>query len=159
MSISIFVLLNLINVVLGTLRSILTVKAKQSTAVIINTLSYTFYAGIVKLISGQSLVVVLLTTAITNIIGVFIATNLVKKILPNKLQVFDISIDNKMLGNFCLSLDFFKLQYSIFEIKNSQYTNIRLYSYSKRQSKQIHKTIENYNNFLKYNITECKDYK
>ena len=84
-SIVLFFVLNLINVVLGTMRSILTVKSTPFVSMIINTVSYTFYSGIVKLVSGQDMIVVLATTALTNIIGVYIARFILDKAKKDKL--------------------------------------------------------------------------
>ena len=78
-SIILFFVLNLINVILGTMRSILTVKSTPFVSMVINTVSYTFYSGIVKLVSGQDMAVVLITTALTNIIGVYIAQFILNK--------------------------------------------------------------------------------
>jgi hypothetical protein len=71
--IAIFFGLQLINVILSTIRSIVTVKASKHTAAFINAISYTFYNGIVKLLTGQEMWVILSTTFITNIIGIRIA--------------------------------------------------------------------------------------
>lgn len=84
-SITLFFVLNLINVILGTMRSILNVKASPTVAMLINTISYTFYSGIVKLVSGQSMAVVLITTALTNIIGVYIARFVLDKMKRDRL--------------------------------------------------------------------------
>ena len=84
-SIALFFVLNLINVVLGTMRSILTVKSTPFVSMVINTVSYTFYSGIVKLVSGQDMIVVLVTTALTNIIGVYIARFILDKAKKDKL--------------------------------------------------------------------------
>lgn len=84
-SIIIFFVLNLINVILGTMRSILTVKSTPFVAMLINTISYTFYAGIVKLTSGQSMTVVLISTALTNIIGVYVARFILDKLKKDRL--------------------------------------------------------------------------
>lgn len=84
-SITLFFILNLINVILGTMRSILTVKSTPFVSMLINTVSYTFYAGIVKLVSGQDMVVVLVTTALTNIIGVYIARFVLDKFKRDRL--------------------------------------------------------------------------
>lgn len=84
-SITLFFVLNLINVVLGTMRSILTVKSTPFVSMVINTVSYTFYSGIVKLVSGQDMIVVLVTTALTNIIGVYIARFILDKAKKDKL--------------------------------------------------------------------------
>ena len=73
LSISIFFGLQLVNVILSTIRSIVTVRASRHTAAIINAISYTFYNGIVKLLTAQDMSVILATTFITNIIGVYTA--------------------------------------------------------------------------------------
>lgn len=91
-SIVLFFVLNLINVVLGTMRSILTVKATPTVAMLINTVSYTFYAGIVKMVSGQSMWVVLTATAVTNIIGVYIAKWIVAKMTKDKLWLVKLTV-------------------------------------------------------------------
>ena len=84
-SIIIFFILNLINVILGTMRSILTVKSTPFIAMLINTISYTFYSGIVKMTGAQSMAVVLITTALTNIIGVYAAKTILNKVKKDRL--------------------------------------------------------------------------
>ena len=94
-SIVLFFVLNLINVILGTMRSILTVKSTPFVSMVINTVSYTFYSGIVKLVSGQDMIVVLVTTALTNIIGVYIAQFILNKTRKDKLWRITATIPNK----------------------------------------------------------------
>lgn len=94
-SIVLFFVLNLINVILGTMRSILTVKSTPFVSMIINTVSYTFYSGIVKLVSGQDMIVVLVTTALTNIIGVYIARFILDKAKKDKLWRITATIPNR----------------------------------------------------------------
>lgn len=95
-SIVLFFILNLINVILGTMRSILTVKSTPFISMLINTISYTFYSGIVKLVSGQSMAVVLITTALTNIIGVYIARFILDKAKKDKLWRITATIPNNI---------------------------------------------------------------
>ena len=74
-----FFVLQLINVIMSTTRSILTIKASPRTACIVNAVSYTFYNAIVKLITAQSIAVVVTVTFITNIIGVYLARTWLNK--------------------------------------------------------------------------------
>lgn len=147
-----FVILNLINVILGTMRSILTVKASPTVAMLINTISYTFNSCIVKLITNQSFAIVLITTAATNIIGVYIAKYLVNFGKKDSLWVVDVTTQKN--NSIQRDLDLLKIQYSVFNISNSDYCNIRLYSYSKTDSRRIKKVLSLYN--VKYNIVETK---
>lgn len=149
-----FVILNLVNVILGTMRSILTVKASPTVAMLINTISYTFYAGIVKMTSGQSMAIVLITTALTNIVGVYIAKWLVSLRHKDRLWVIDVTTNG--LNKFALAndLSIFKIQYSQFDILNSNLVNFRIYSYTQRDSQRIRRILKRYE--VKYNITETK---
>ena len=149
-----FVILNLINVILGTMRSILTVKASPTVAMLINTISYTFYAGIVKMTSGQSMAIVLITTALTNIIGVYIAKWLVSLKHKDKLWVVDVTTQKLNRYNLASDLSIFKIQFSVFSINNSDLVNFRIYSYTQLDSKRIKRILDRYN--VKYNITETK---
>ena len=72
-NVGLFFGLQLVNVVLSTMRSILTVKASKHVAAIMNAISYTFYSAVVKLITSQDMYVVCAVTFVTNIIGVYIA--------------------------------------------------------------------------------------
>ena len=45
-----FFLLQFINVILSTMKTVLTVKANKHIAMLINTITYTFYSGVVKLL-------------------------------------------------------------------------------------------------------------
>lgn len=105
LSILIFFILNLVNVILGTMRSILNVKASPTVAMIINTVSYTFYAGIVKMVSGQSMTIVLICTALTNIIGVYIARGILDKTEKEKLWRITVTIPSNIdTGEITLKL-------------------------------------------------------
>lgn len=71
-SIVLFFILQFVNVVLSIMRSVLTVKANKHISVIANTVSYTFYSAIVKLMTGQDMWVVIAATFVTNILGVYL---------------------------------------------------------------------------------------
>lgn len=154
MEITIFVLLNLINVILGTMRSILTVKASPTVAMLINTISFTFYSGIVKLTTSQSMIIVLVTTALTNVIGVYVAKWLISLSQKDKLWVIEVTTNKYNLKKICQDLQCLKIQYSIFDIMNSEFINLKLYSYTQNDSRRIKKILSQYN--IKYNITETK---
>ena len=81
LSVGLFFLLQLINVILSTMRSILTINAKPSVAAIFNAISYTFYNVIVKLITSQDMAIIMTVTFLTNLLGVYIA-----KFVLNKLS-------------------------------------------------------------------------
>lgn len=154
--IGLFFVLQLINVILSTIRSITTVTASHKTAAIINAVSYTFYNGIVKLLTSQSMLVVLVATFITNIIGVSIANFILDKLKKDKLWVFNATIKKELYELKAIQkiLDENEIKYIYNEIvPNSLYT-MQIFSYTQSASTVIIKVMENFE--LKYYITESK---
>lgn len=111
-SIVLFFVLNLINVILGTMRSILTVKSTPFVSMVINTVSYTFYSGVVKLVSGQDMAVVLITTALTNIIGVYIAQFILNKIKKDKLWRITATVKYNKNKDIANALEQYNISYN-----------------------------------------------
>lgn len=111
-SIVLFFILNLINVVLGTMRSILTVKSTPFVSMVINTISYTFYSGIVKLVSGQNMAVVLITTALTNIIGVYFAQFILNKARKDRLWRITATVKYNKNKDIANALEQYNISYN-----------------------------------------------
>ena len=91
-SAGIFFLMQFINVVLSTMKTILTVKANKHVAMLINTVTYTFYSGVVKLLTEQPMVIVLAVTFLTNMIGVYLALYILVIVVFFSMQI----ISNKL---------------------------------------------------------------
>lgn len=72
-SLVIFIVIQFANVIISTIKSVLTVKGGKTTAAIINAVSYTFAAVVTKFITEQSFLWVILITFFTNLIGVYLA--------------------------------------------------------------------------------------
>ena len=73
---------SILNVILNTIKSIVTVKGSTHVAAIANAITFGFYVFIVKMIADVDLIISIPLTMIANIIGVYIAKwilNLFKK--------------------------------------------------------------------------------
>lgn len=68
-----FIVFQFINVIISTIKSILTVNGSRMTAAVINAVSYTFYAVVTKMLTEQPFEVVIPVTFLTNLIGVYVA--------------------------------------------------------------------------------------
>lgn len=143
LSIIIFFILNFINVILGTLRSVLTVKASPIVATIVNVVSYTFYSGIVKLTSGQPMVIVLATTALTNLVGVYIAKILLNKFRKDKLWRITATVPGENASKFysCLIDKDISCGFGI----RGKWTTFDCYSETKEQTDIIKSICKKYN--------------
>lgn len=74
-----FATMTLINVILGTAKSILTIKASRVTAAIVNAIAYGFYAMVIKQMVSFDLNIVLTVTILANLIGVYFSMWLLDK--------------------------------------------------------------------------------
>ena len=90
----VFFTMQFINVILSTMKTILTVKANKHIAMLINTVTYTFYSGVVKLLTEQSMVIVLVVTFLTNVLGVYIAMFILEKAKKDVLWKIEVTVPN-----------------------------------------------------------------
>lgn len=78
-AIIIFFIITLVNVILSTVKSILTVKASREVAALINAIAYGFYAVVVKQMATVSTSTVVIATVVCNLIGVYFSMWLLEK--------------------------------------------------------------------------------
>ena len=157
-SISIFFGLQLVNVILSTIRSIVTVKASRHASAVINAVSYTFYNGIVKLLTGQEMWVILSTTFVTNIIGVYTANFILDRLRKDKLWVFNATFKSKRenihIETVVNMFSNANIKFVYTEIIPEKLYTMQIFSYTQKESDMIKEILKNFD--VKYYITETK---
>lgn len=147
----IFFICSLINVMLSTLKTILTVKASKGVATIINAITYGFYAIVVKQLASLDLITTITVTIITNIIGVYVSMWLLERTKKDCLWKISVTTkDNTLvekLEKFSISYVMNPVQY-----KKQTYYNIDVFSENQKDSSIIENILKEYK--VKYNITE-----
>lgn len=147
----VFFICSLINVMLSTLKTILTVKASKGVATIINAITYGFYAIVVKQLASLDLITTVTVTILTNIIGVYVSMWLLEKTKKDCLWKISITTkDNTLvekLEKFSISYVMNPVQY-----KKQTYYNIDVFSENQKDSTIIENILKEYK--VKYNITE-----
>lgn len=147
----IFFICSLINVMLSTLKTILTVKASKGVATIINAITYGFYAIVVKQLASLDLITTVTITIITNIIGVYVSMWLLERTKKDCLWKISVTTkDNTLvekLEKFSISYVMNPVQY-----KKQTYYNIDVFSENQKDSSIIENILKEYK--VKYNITE-----
>lgn len=147
----VFFICSLINVMLSTLKTILTVKASKGVATIINAITYGFYAIVVKQLASLDLITTVTVTIVTNIIGVYVSMWLLEKIKKDCLWKISVTTkDNTLvekLEKFSISYVMNPVQY-----KKQTYYNIDVFSENQKDSSIIENILKEYK--VKYNITE-----
>lgn len=147
----IFFICSLINVMLSTLKTILTVKASKGVATIINAITYGFYAIVVKQLASLDLITTVTVTIITNIMGVYVSMWLLERTKKDCLWKISVTTkDNTLvekLEKFSISYVMNPVQY-----KKQTYYNIDVFSENQKDSSIIENILKEYK--VKYNITE-----
>nr|DAV40436.1 MAG TPA: hypothetical protein [Caudoviricetes sp.] len=129
-----FITVQFINVIISTIKSILTVNGGKWTAGLVNATTYTMSAVLIKFIANQSYGVALTVTFITNIIGVPLAKWLLELRQKEKLWVFMATISGlDKLNELEKMLQSRNINYVLMKAMN-QRTQASIYSGSRGES-------------------------
>lgn len=151
-SIVIFVIIQLVNVFLSTIKSVLTVNGSKSTAAIINSISYTIGAVITKLLTEQSFVVAIVVTFFANLIGVYAAKLFLETTKKEKLWLYLATMTNvDEQKEVEKELKYRNIQFTLLTAENNRYF-ITIFSYSKAESAYIRELLKQHH--IKYSILE-----
>lgn len=150
MSAGIFFLMQFINVVLSTMKTILTVKANKHVAMLINTVTYTFYSGVVKLLTEQPMAIVLAVTFLTNMIGVYLALYILEKTRKDVLWKVEVTVKNEVAEE--LHNRMADVPHSYIEVGKN--TLFNFYCDTQKESAKVKEVVKHYN--AKYFVAESK---
>lgn len=155
-SIAVFFILQQVMVILSTMRTILTVTASPTVAMIVNTISYTLYAGIVKLIGGQEMITVLIVTAVTNIIGVYVAKYIVKRMTKDKMWVINATLNTTKhnVESVVKILEDNEIPYLKNLLTGEKYCCLQMFAETQKESSIIINTLDAYD--IKHYAVETK---
>ena len=154
-----FVILNFINVLINTARSLTTVKGGKWIASLMNALCYGYYTVIIVITATYDIPLPLkiIAVAIVNFIGVFCIKLGEEKIQKEKTWIFNATakVNAEKFADviYMLSIANIKFVYNTI-IKNELYT-LQVFSYSIEDSKNITKILDI--NGIKYCATEVKE--
>ena len=150
MSAGIFFLMQFINVVLSTMKTILTVKANKHVAMLINTITYTFYSGVVKLLTEQPMAIVLAVTFLTNMIGVYLALYILEKTRKDVLWKVEVTVQNEVAEELHNRMT--DVPHSYIEVGKN--TLFNFYCDTQKESAKVKEIVKHYN--AKYFVAESK---
>lgn len=147
-----FTVTQIINVVVGTFKSVVTIKGGKLAAAFLNGLSYAVNALVIKKITGISNeTILILLTFITNFVGVYVSLWIMDKSKKDKMWVITAILPERQSASFEEDLrlhliTFNKLNYT------GETRSYMLISNSKGQSTLISKIIKEYPS-IQYTIT------
>ena len=147
----IFTVCSLINVILSTMKTILTVRSTKVVASIINAVTYGFYAIVVKQLASLDLTVTVIVTIATNLLGVYLSMWLMDKMKKDCLWKISVTTKDKSIVK---KIENFDIEYTMSPIqyKKETYYSIEIFSKNQKDSTIIKNILNEYK--VKYNVTE-----
>ena len=151
-----FIVLNVLNVIIQTVKSIATIKCGKSVAAIVNAVAYGLYTVvIVYTVCDLPLWAKVLVVAVANLIGVFVVKLLEEKSRKDKLWKIEVSIKEIENTKFRAELFANKLPHSSFALADSDYFKYDIYAATQKESAEVREILKKYET-AKYFVTESK---
>ena len=148
-----FIFFNILNVVIQTAKSIVTIKCNKWVAAIVNAVAYGLYTYIVVLTASDiDLWFKIIVVALANLVGVFIVKWVEEKKRKEMLWKIEFTINREFLENVKTLLTLAKVPHSYIEIGKNVIINA--YCATGKESESVKEIIKKYN--AKYFVSETK---
>lgn len=152
-----FVVLNILNVIVQTIKSLVTNKCGKEIASLVNAVAYGLYQIIlVYAVCDLPLWTKVVVVALANLVGVYIVKLGEEKVQKDKLWKIEMTIPTDRAEQAHQMLSFLgDIPHSYIEL-SPRYTLFNIYCADQAQSKKVKMLVENYG--AKYFIAEGKDF-
>ena len=153
-----FCIITLINVILSTTKSVLTVRSTKGVATLINAIAYGFYAMVVKQMATVSTEMVVIATVGANLIGVYFSLWLLDKFKKDVLWKISVVPKVGNLKSIKRDLKACGLGFNEYSLstKYGERFALDIFSESQAESKKIKEILE-LNGKVKYHVLEIKN--
>lgn len=148
-----FIILNIVNVIIQTAKSLVTVKCGKGAAAVINALAYGLYTIVViYMMCDLPLLLKAFIIAMCNLIGVYIVKLIEEKSTRDKLWKVEMTVKPRYAKELMETLDTLRIPYSYIDIE--KYMLFNVYCETQKQSTVVKAIVERYH--AKYFVAECK---
>ncbi len=152
-----FIILNIINVIIQTVKSLATIKCGKCGAAITNAVAYGFYTIIVVyMVCELDLWVKVLIIGLCNLVGVFVVKWIEELSNKDKIWKVEVSVRNKDFCNVKKDLDGTNISYNFVNTSDNKWVTFNVYCSTQEESKLVHKVCDDYH--AKYFISETKKF-
>lgn len=151
----IFIVLNICNVILQTVKSICTVKCGKTIAAIVNAVAFGLYTVVIVYTNTDlPLMQKVLVVALSNLIGVYVVKWVEEKKRKEMLWKVEFTVLGKNTSAVANLLDLAHIPHNYIE-NIGKYTMFNAYCATQKQSESVKEIIKEYN--AKYFVSETKE--
>ena len=132
-----FFLFSLLNVILQTIKSILTIRGGKKIASLANAIAFGFYTVVMKQLTGLDMVSAVVITVVANLVGVYISITITEKMSKDKLWKITAVVDSaKDIEVMKVRLKYHNVGYTTETLDNGK-VKFEIYSYSQTDTKEV----------------------
>ena len=146
-----FFLCQLINVILSTIKSVITIKGTKIAASIFSAVNYGFNTFIIKAIADVELYLAVIISVVCNLIGVYIGLFITEKLRKEQLWKITVTVPTENLKEFKSELLENNIDFIAYETSWEDFKVLDIFSKHKSKSKLIKEIFKNYN--VKYTVS------
>ena len=151
----IFIVLNIFNVILQTIKSICTVKCGKTVAAIVHAVAFGLYTVVIVYTNTDlPLMQKVLVVALSNLIGVYVVKWVEEKKRKEMLWKVEFTVLGKNTDAVTNLLDLARIPHNYIE-NIGKYTMFNAYCATQKQSESVKEIIKEYN--AKYFVSETKE--
>lgn len=153
-TILLFALCTAVNVILSTIKSILTVKGGKLSASFINALTYGFYSYVIVLTSadGMPIWLKMAITAVCNFVGVYLVKLIEEKARKDRLWKVELTVPTKYTNT--IDFDLHDVPHSYIKLSD-KHTLFNFYCATQKESAKVKAIANQYE--AKYFVAESKN--
>lgn len=153
-TILLFALCTAVNVILSTIKSILTVKGGKFSASFINAITYGFYSYVIVLTSADGIPIWLkmAITAVCNFVGVYLIKWIEEKARKDRLWKVELTVPTKYTNT--IDFDLHDVPHSYIELSD-KHTLFNFYCATQKESAKVKAIANQYE--AKYFVAESKN--
>ncbi len=149
-----FVVLNVVNVIIQTVKSIATIKCGKVAAAVINAVAYGLYTVVlVYTVCELDLWLKATVVAVANLVGVYVVKVLEEKARKDKLWKVEATVTPSDVGNVQAELDKLNISHNCFRT-SGEYRVFNIFCPTQKESAQVKTILDKYH--AKYFVSESK---
>ena len=151
----IFIVVNVRNVIIQTVKSICTIKCGKLMASFVNALAYGLYTVVLVYMSCDLTTwTKALIVALCNLVGVYVVKLFEEKMRKDKLWKIELTIKPNYTEPFTADLEKFGIPYTLVTAANQRYAIVNTFCAKQKDSAFVKSLAERYN--AKYFVSETK---
>lgn len=148
-----FIILNIINVVMQTIKSIATVKCGKGIAALVNAITFALYTVVtIYTMCDLPMVWKAIIVGLCNLIGVYVVKYFEEKVRKDKLWKVEVTLRPKHSLKVVEMLDKLEIPYNWVDIE--KYVLFNIYCATQKESTMVKEIVNKYN--VKYFVSESK---